>query len=535
MLVVEGLTCRFGTKIAVDNASFSIAPGGLVGVIGRSGAGKSTLLRMINRLAEPSEGRILFEGQDVTALRGRELRQWRARSAMILQQFKLVRRLDVLTNVLMGRLAEIPSWRSLTQLWPEEDKALAMSALEQFDMPSLAAQLSAPTFGQRGIRRRTGDVDRPYCARALRSRGGRSDGGLCSKGPRRFKNSGFRHGCRSLSFAFPTSAFSEHCKQPTSKPDKEGVMINRRIILAGAAALVLTASTASAQEWKTKYPELTFAVVPAENASGVTERWTPFVAYLSKELGVKVNLRIANDYAAVIEGQRAGNIHIASYGSASFARARLTGVKTDAFANDINADGSTGYYSMFFVKASSPYKSIDQLKGKNLGLVDPNSTSGNNVPRFELDKMGISDAETYFGKVVFTGSHENALLALSQGTVDVVANQWTSDDDSTLAQMLHKGMLKHPGGTAMKKEDFRIIHKSAPIINGPYAYNSELPENLKAAIAKAFFDSPPKYKAAFDRLSDGQKQGFHPATTKDWDATIDLIKFVDNLRKKKAS
>ena len=83
MLVVEGLTCRFGTKAAVDNASFSIAPGGFVGVIGRSGAGKSTLLRMINRLADPSEGRILFEGLDVTALRGRNLRQWRARSAMI--------------------------------------------------------------------------------------------------------------------------------------------------------------------------------------------------------------------------------------------------------------------------------------------------------------------------------------------------------------------------------------------------------------------------------------------------------------------
>ncbi len=80
MLVVEGLTCRFGTKAAVDNASFSIAPGSFVGVIGRSGAGKSTLLRMINRLAEPSEGRILFEGVDVTALRGKELRQWRARS-----------------------------------------------------------------------------------------------------------------------------------------------------------------------------------------------------------------------------------------------------------------------------------------------------------------------------------------------------------------------------------------------------------------------------------------------------------------------
>lgn len=312
-------------------------------------------------------------------------------------------------------------------------------------------------------------------------------------------------------------------------------MINRRSILLGAAALALATSAVSAQDYKTKYPELTFAIIPAENASGVTERWAPFVAYLSRELGVKVNLRIANDYAAVIEGQRAGNIHIASYGSASFARARLTGVKTDAFANDINIDGSTGYYSVLFVKASSPYMTVDSLKGKNLGLVDPNSTSGNNVPRFELDKMGISDADSYFGKVVFAGSHENALLALSQGTVDVAANQWTNDDDSTLAQMLTKGMLKSSDGAALKKEDFRIIHKSAPIINGPYAYGSDLPQDLKSAISKAFVEAPTKDKTAFDRLSDGQKKGFHAATTKDWDATIDLIKFVDALRKKKAS
>jgi len=312
-------------------------------------------------------------------------------------------------------------------------------------------------------------------------------------------------------------------------------MLNRRTAIAGLAALAFTATAAQAQDWKSKYPELVFAVVPAENASGVTERWQPFLSYLSKELGTKVTLRIANDYAAVIEGQRSGNIHIASYGSASFARARLTGVHTDAFANDINLDGSTGYYSVFFVNAKSPYKSIDDLKGKNLGLVDPNSTSGNNVPRFELNKMQITDAEAYFGKVVYAGSHENAMLALAKGTVDVAANQWTNDDDSTLAQMITKGMLKNADGSAMKKDDFRIIHKSGSIVNGPYAYNTDLPADLKAAIAKAFFDAPTKDKAAFDKLGDGQKKGFHAATTKDWDETVELIKFVDSLRKKKAS
>jgi phosphonate transport system substrate-binding protein len=308
-------------------------------------------------------------------------------------------------------------------------------------------------------------------------------------------------------------------------------MITRRIVLAGAAALALTAS-ASAQDWKSKYPELTFAVVPAENASGVTERWTPFVNYLSKELGVKVTLRIANDYAAVIEGQRAGNIHIASYGSASFARARLTGVKTDAFANDINADGSTGYYSMFFVKAAGPYKTIDDVKGKNLGLVDPNSTSGNNVPRFELNKLGIPDAEGYFSKVVFTGSHENAMLALAQGTVDVAANWWNADDDSNLTRMLAKNMVKSSDGTPLKKEDFRIIVKSDLIINSPYAYLSDLPGDMKAAIKQAFLDAPQKDSEAFKKLSDGKNRPWQPVTNEDYNKTIELIKFVDALRKK---
>ncbi|MGJ4888027.1 phosphonate ABC transporter ATP-binding protein [Bradyrhizobium sp. HKCCYLS3077] len=159
MLVVDGLTCRFGAKAAVDNASFSVAPGSFVGVIGRSGAGKSTLLRSINRLSPVSDGRILFKDLDVTALRGRDLRLWRARSAMIFQQFNLVGRLDVLTNVLMGRLAEIPSWRSLAQLWPAQDVAVAMSALEQFDMASLAAQRADQLSG--------GQQQRVAIARAL--------------------------------------------------------------------------------------------------------------------------------------------------------------------------------------------------------------------------------------------------------------------------------------------------------------------------------------------------------------------------------
>ena len=313
-------------------------------------------------------------------------------------------------------------------------------------------------------------------------------------------------------------------------------MTNRRNILTGAAAMLFASTLgASAQDWKAKYPELTFAIIPAENATGVIERYTPFVDYLSKQLGVKVNLRVANDYAAIIEGQRAGNIHIASYGSASFARAVITDVKVDAFGIDVNADGSKGYYSVFYVKKDSPYKSIEDLKGKNLGLVDPNSTSGNNVPRFALDQKGI-DPEAYFGKVVYTGSHENAVLALVQGTVDVAANAWTDDQDSYLVRMITKGMLKNADGTPMKYEDFRIIAKSDPILNGPLAYLSDMPADLKAKIADAFFNLRKNDKAAADKIYDGKmdREGWAPAKTEDWKPVVDLVKFVDTLRRKKS-
>src|ERR1700730_14776167 len=243
-------------------------------------------------------------------------------------------------------------------------------------------------------------------------------------------------------------------------------MLTRRLMLGLAAAFAMTSIT-HAEDWKAKYPELVFAVIPEENAAGVIDRYTPFVNYLSKELGTKVTLRIANDYAAIIEGQRAGNIQIAYYGPASFSRALVTGVKTEAFAIDVNSDGSKGYYSVFYVLAKSPYQKIEDLKGKNIGLVDPNSTSGYNMPLFKLHALGIT-ADTFFNKLQVTGSHENAVLALAQGTVDVAANWWNAPDDSNLTRMLNKHMLKNADGSEMKKEDFRIVLKSDLIINSPY-------------------------------------------------------------------
>ncbi|MFC7473324.1 phosphonate ABC transporter ATP-binding protein [Dankookia sp. GCM10030260] len=159
MLELRGLTRRFGAVTAVDAVSLAVPDGQMVGIIGRSGAGKSTLLRMVNRLCDPSEGRILHRGRDVTALRGAALRRWRTDCAMVFQQFNLVPRLDVLTNVLVGRLNHVAPWRGLSGLWPESDRAIALAALEQFDIGTLAAQRADSLSG--------GQQQRVAIARAL--------------------------------------------------------------------------------------------------------------------------------------------------------------------------------------------------------------------------------------------------------------------------------------------------------------------------------------------------------------------------------
>ena len=314
-------------------------------------------------------------------------------------------------------------------------------------------------------------------------------------------------------------------------------MLTRRHVLgtalAAAASTRLTRSAFAADDWRSQFHEIVLAVVPEENASGVTDRYAPFVDYLAKALGTQVTLRVANDYAAVIEGQRAGNIQVAYYGPASFARALVTGVKTEAFAIDVNHDGSKGYYSVFYVKADSPYQKVEDFKGKVLGLVDPNSTSGYNMPLFTLNKMGI-DPDTFFSNVLVTGSHENAVIALVGGQVQTCANWWNAPGDSNLTRMLNKGMLKTADGTPMKESDFRIILKSDLIINSPTAYLADLPADMKSAIRQAFFDAPAKAPEAFAKLSDGKNQPWAPVTNADYDPTIKLIKFVDNLKKKKA-
>ena len=139
MLRVEHLTKTYpnGTQ-ALQDVSFEVTDGEFLAVIGLSGSGKSTLLRCINRLVEPTSGKIIWDGEDVTAASGAGIRRLRRKIGMVFQQFNLVKRSSVYTNVLSGRLGYVNTAASLLHLFSKADQARAMASLEQVGLAEKA-------------------------------------------------------------------------------------------------------------------------------------------------------------------------------------------------------------------------------------------------------------------------------------------------------------------------------------------------------------------------------------------------------------
>ena len=158
-LNVNSVTKRFGDKAAVDNISFSVEGAQFVGIIGRSGAGKSTYLRMMNRLTDASDGQIIVDGVDVLALQGKDKRDWQSQCAMVFQQFNLVPRMDVVSNVLHGLLGRRSTLTSVLNLWSSQDITRALEILDRLGIAEQAAKRAEALSG--------GQQQRVAIARAL--------------------------------------------------------------------------------------------------------------------------------------------------------------------------------------------------------------------------------------------------------------------------------------------------------------------------------------------------------------------------------
>jgi len=156
-LAIEGLTKRYPTgDLALDAVDLQVPAGQVMALIGPSGAGKSTLIRCVNRLVEPTSGRVVLDGVEVSGLGSSALRKARRRMGMIFQEYALVERLTVMENVLSGRLGYTGFWASWFRRFPRRDIEEAFRLLDRVGMAQMADKRADALSG--GQRQRVGIV-----------------------------------------------------------------------------------------------------------------------------------------------------------------------------------------------------------------------------------------------------------------------------------------------------------------------------------------------------------------------------------------
>jgi phosphonate transport system ATP-binding protein len=155
LLALTGLTKRYPTgDLALDHVDLAVPPGQVMALIGPSGAGKSTLIRCVNRLVEPTAGKVVLDGEELTGLGRGSLRRARRRMGMIFQEYALVERLSVMENVLSGRLGYTGFWASWFRRFPRRDIENAFRLLDRVGLAHMADKRADALSG--GQRQRVG-------------------------------------------------------------------------------------------------------------------------------------------------------------------------------------------------------------------------------------------------------------------------------------------------------------------------------------------------------------------------------------------
>lgn len=303
-------------------------------------------------------------------------------------------------------------------------------------------------------------------------------------------------------------------------------LLSRRVFAALALAMSI-ATPSLAQDWRAQYPELTIGISSSENENDAIARNEGYAAYLTRKLGVPVKIVRGTDYAAVIEAMRSGSVHFASIGPANYALARkVMGDGVTPVAVSLDNEGAKGYHSVLAVRADSPYQTLEDVKGKPFAFADPNSTSGYAVPSYFLSTELGTTAEEYFSEVAFSGGHEQSVIALVNGTFEVVATHWTNKERGNIQRMEQKGMIP-PGST-------RIIWTSPLIPGSPVVMRTDLPEELKQAFTDAIFAFAEEDPEAFDALHAGVSSGYAPATHEDYLDVIAITEYNAQQRRRNA-
>ena len=248
----------------------------------------------------------------------------------------------------------------------------------------------------------------------------------------------------------------------------------------------------ASSDWRGQMKQIRFAVRGSESDPAMATRWDVYRDYLSKAVGVPVKLYESSDYNGTIQALSSGQVDMAMIAGGGYANVDAqVGTKVAPVLTVRQAEGSMGYYSALLVKKDSPVHTLADMKGRSLGYVDFNSTSGYLYPRAKMREQGI-EPDTFFGKTSFAGGHTQAVMALENGQFDAAIIEVGGGDP------VH-GFTTGPQYTMARRglidpKAFRIVWVVGPIPNAAIATRTDRPQPyidaVRGAMAALPYDDP---------------------------------------------
>ena len=274
--------------------------------------------------------------------------------------------------------------------------------------------------------------------------------------------------------------------------------------------------------------ELNLGILGGQNATQQIGDNQCVKDFFDKELQVETKLRNSSDYSGVIQGLLGNKIDLVlSMSPASFASVYLQNPKAVDVVGIVvdDKDGSQGYHSVVIVKADSPYRKLEDLKGKSFGMADPDSTSGFLMPNqaFKKEFGGTVDDKynNTFSSVTFSGGHEQDILGVLNGQFEGAVT-WTSligDRETGYTSGAFGRLIRMDHPDLMKQ--IRIIWQSPLIPNGPILVSNNLPADFKAKVVATIKKLDKEDHGCFVKAVGGA-QHIGPATVADYQNIIDM-------------
>jgi len=299
----------------------------------------------------------------------------------------------------------------------------------------------------------------------------------------------------------------------------------KTIALAALAAAALTSAAPISAQAQETISEFRIGLLGGENASDRMRSNECLREKAEALLGVPTKLFAPADYNGVIEGLLGGNLDMAWLGASGYAKTYLTDPEAvEPVLVKVNNDGSYGYYSIGFARADSGIASLDDMKGKTFGFGDPNSTSGYLIPSIEIPASGYSMTPgEYFADVVFTGGHEQTIVAVYNG--DIEAGVTWADGLGEWEDGYNSGALRKAVDAGLVDMTEMVqIWQSKPIPEGPIVLAKGLPEDVKlkmTALMASLESLDPE--CAYGVMA-GEAKGFMPITHEAYLSIIDARK-----------